>query len=261
MRNTSKIVFLIAAVLAINRSPGQTVRPQQDSAAKFFLTVLFKQNYETCWTLFDQANVGDVKKEQFIAGMKTIYDSALCHYDSFELTTMESRLYNDGRKLNVYSFRLTSSTKKVIDQTLIDISFYDSASYIANVDYKWLIKGTSAKTSQGPESSISGPFGANIGGSNYRINGINLVHFKNDEALLAIQVETTFPVGISDISIWARKEGVKFARYAIRNGYADSARKMAQDIHMTLLPSIGVSFYQSDVGKGFNVLIKPEEYQ
>jgi len=141
MRNTSKIVFLIAAVLAINRSPGQTVRPQQDSAAKFFLTVLFKQNYETCWTLFDQANVGDVKKEQFIAGMKTIYDSALCHYDSFELTTMESRLYNDGRKLNVYSFRLTSSTKKVIDQTLIDISFYDSASYIANVDYKWLIKG------------------------------------------------------------------------------------------------------------------------
>jgi hypothetical protein len=163
--------------------------------------------------------------------------------------------------LNVYSFRLTSSTKKIIDQTLIDISFYDSTSYIAKVDYKWLIKGTSAKTTQGSESSISGPFGANIDGSNYRIIGINLVHFSNDQALLAIQVETSFPVGISDINTWALKEGVKFARYVIRSGYADSARKLAQDVHRTLLPSIGVSFYQSDIGKGFNILIKPEEYQ
>jgi hypothetical protein len=30
---------------------------------------------------------------------------------------------------------------------------------------------------------------------------------------------------------------------------------------LRLLPSIGVSFYQSDSKKGFNVLIKPEEYQ
>jgi|GEM_PF-4558032 hypothetical protein len=261
MRKTSKIAFLLVGILAIKHSPGQTLRLKQDSAAKLFLTVLFQQNYEKCWTLIDQTNVGDVTREQFITGMKAIYDSAVCHYDSFELKTTGSRLYNDGRRLNVYSFRLTSSAKKIIDQTLVDISFYDSASYIASVDYKWMIKSTSAKTSQGPETSVSGPFGANIGGSNYRINGINLVHLQNDQALLAIQVETAFPAGISDITIWARKEGVKFARYAIRNGYTDTARKLAQDIHMTLLPSIGVSFYQSDVGKGFNVLIKPEEYQ
>ncbi|MEJ0079796.1 MAG: hypothetical protein WDM78_02260 [Puia sp.] len=51
-----------------------------------------------------------------------------------------------------------------------------------------------------------------------------MVHFSNDEGLLAIQVEYPLPKELREDDESLRKESIKFARYLIANGYLDKAK-------------------------------------
>lgn len=122
------------------------------------------------------------------------------------------------------------------------------------------MKENSATTTRGKETPLEKEFTAVINNVSYKVRGINIVHFDNNEGLLAIQVEYELPLDIDSRQEFAKKEAVKFAKFLFSNGYMEKARIKAKELDRKLLDEIGVSFLDVNRG-GFNVMVKAGEYK
>jgi len=238
---------------------GQRIDEKQSAAAKQFLYLILKGNSDSCWQLFDQKNVPGVSQQQF----KSVLDQMkndLALFDSFEMSMTGIRMVGD-KQLKQYTFKATSKTRNIVDDVSVDVLFFDSSQLVAAVQPKKLLKENSASTSSAKETPIENAFTATIDSVSYKIVGINIVHFANNEAILAIQVEYALPSDPATIQEFARKEAVKFAKYLVKNGYIEKARIKTKEIDRRLLENIGVSFLDPAKGGGYNVLVTPEDYK
>jgi len=244
---TSQIVF------------GQQVDKKQVEVAKTFLNSVIKGQTENSWELFDKKNIPEVTKEQFDEALKQLKKD-LSLFDTVNLTMNGIKFVGD-KQLNLYTFKAISKTKNVVDDVSVDILFFNSSPLIAGIQPKKLLKDNSASTSRGKETSIEKSFTAVIDGIAYKITGINIVHFENNEGLLAIQVEYALPSDIENKQEFAKKEAIKFATYLVSNGYVDKAKTKAKEIDRKLLEDIGVSFLNPTKGGGYNVMVKANEFK
>jgi hypothetical protein len=238
---------------------GQESAIKQVEVAKTFLDYVVKGQKESSWELFDKVNVPDVTKEQFERAIDQLKKD-LSIFDSFELA-MSGVKFVGGKQLNQYTFKAISKTKNVVDDISVDILFYNSSKLVAGIQPKKLIKENAASTSSGKETPIESGFTAMINGVSYKVTGVNIVHFANNEGLLAIQVEYVLPTDLNSRQEFAKKEAVKFAKYLFQNGYVDKAKQKAGEIDRRLLDNIGVSFFDPVKGGGFNVMVTPDEYK
>ena len=237
---------------------GQKIDNKQVEVAKTFLDYVIKGQKENSWELFDKVNVPDVTKEQFDEAMYQ-FKNDFSLFDSFELMMNGIKFVGD-KQLNQYTFKAISKTKNIVDEILVDIVFFNSSKLVAGIQPKKLLKENSASTTRGKETPIEKEFTAVINNISYKVRGINIVHFDNNEGLLAIQVEYELPLDLDSRQEFAKKEAVKFAKFLINNGYMDKAKLKAKELDRNLLDEIGVSFLDLTRG-GFNVMVKADEYK
>jgi hypothetical protein len=259
MNQTMKYILLIALAFWTSSSVGQQIDKTQVEIAKKFLDYVANGQKESSWELFDKVNVPSLTKEQFENGISQLKND-LSLFDTFELTMNGIKFVGD-KQLNLYTFKAISKSKNVVDEISIDILFFASSQLVAGIQPKKLIKENSASTSSAKETPIEKSFTAVIDSVTYKITGINIVHFENNEGLLAIQVEYPLPSDENDKEILAKKQAIKFAKYLVNNGYVDKAKAKAKEIDRKLLDDIGVSFLDPSKGGGYNVMVKADEYK
>jgi hypothetical protein len=235
----------------------QPIDSTQLRIANRFLSCISKGLVDSCWQMFDNQNNPGVTKEQFV-GIMTQFKENMANFDGYELVMNGINVTAD-KQFNVYSFKPITK-RNFVDDILIDVLFENSSTLVAGIRPKKRIKENSASTSAGKETQLEGRFSATIDSVHYNITGINIVHFSNDEGLLAIQVEFMLPKDLKDNDKHIRKESIKLARYLIGNGYLEKARTKAKEIGKKLLDDIGVSFIDPTTGAGFNIMVKPGEY-
>ena len=259
--NMKQVIILILTIFLFTSQIvfGQQGDKKQIEVAKIFLNSVIKGQTENSWALFDKKNVPDVTKEQFDEAIKQLKND-LSLFDTIDLT-MNGIKFVDDKQLNLYTFKAVSKTRNIVDDISIDILFFSSSQLIAGIQPKKLLKDNSASTSKGKETSIEKNFTAVIDSVTYKITSINIVHFANNEGLLAIQVEYTLPADIDNRQEFAKKEAIKFAKYLVSNGYVDKAKIKAKEIDKKLLEDIGVSFLDPTKGGGFNVMVKANEFK
>jgi hypothetical protein len=258
MKHTVKL-FLTLFIFTSQLAFAQQIDNKQVEIARTFLDYAIKGQKDSCWGLFDKVNNPTVTREQFDVAM-TQFKNGLSHIDTFELTMNGIRLVGD-KKLNQYTFRATSKTINVVDEILVDVLFFNSSTLVAGMQPKKRMKDNSASTTSGQETQIEKDFTAIIDSVSYKVTGINIVHFANNEGLLAIQVEYATATDLPNRQEFAKKEAVKFARFLIKNGYMEKARIKAKELNLTLLDNIGVSFLDPVKHEGYNVLLKADEYK
>lgn len=255
----SKVVFTLALLFAFNLAIAQQVENPQIGVAKSFLKFMLKGQVDDAWQLIDKTHLSGLTKEEFNSTLSHI-KKQLALFDSFDLVMNGTKMV-DNNELSLYTFKAISTGKNVVDDVSIDVIFFDSCRFVAGVQPKQLLKENAASTTKAKETPLEQNFNAVINGTTYQIKGINIVHFENNKGLLAIQVEMKFPKDDSKIQEWGQKEAVKFAKYLIAKGYFEKAKIKSKEIDRVLLDEIGVSFFDSGIGGGFNVMLKPAEYK
>jgi len=258
MKNTLRLIFIIA-VFSSNISLGQELDKKQKEVAENFLGYLMKGQNEQCWSLFDKTNVPSETEEHFLSSANKIKDY-LSHFDSFELIMKGIKLVDD-KKLVCYSFRATSTSENITDNIVVDVLFFETSNLIASIQPKELLRENTAVTSKEKETPLEKETTIFIEGVSYEVTGINIVHFENNQGLLAIQVVCKIPADVTNMNEWSRKEGIKFAKYLYTNGYVKLAKAKAKGIGRTLLDEIGVSFLDKSINRGFNTMIKMTDYK
>lgn len=261
MKNIYKY-FLLISVLSTTLAKGQekvdlsesVVDTVQVNNALKFIKYFAKNDSESAWLLFDTVRFPQLTKENFSKGMSQVYGD-LSLFDDYELTYNGIKIVENER-LKFYTFKAISS-KKVIYEFNINIYFYESSKLIAGIQPEKKEKGISASTSKAKETELEKSFTAKIEGKEYQIKGINIVHFENNGALLAIQVEYPYQENEEVYKL----EAIKFARYIIKKGYVKKAESKSKEEKLTLLEDIGVSFFDPKKDIGFNVMVKPSEYK
>ncbi|MEP6746622.1 MAG: hypothetical protein ABJB86_02790 [Bacteroidota bacterium] len=248
-----KVIFLLLAFWT-NISFGQLVDKKKLEIAKTFLHFVAKGQKDSSWQLFDKINVPDVTEEQFGKSVLQIENDLLV-FDTFELSMSGVKSVN-GKQFDVYTFRAISKTRNIVDDILIDISFFSSSQLVGGIQPKKLLKENAASTAKGKETTIEKEFTAVIDNITYKITGINIVHFENKQGLLAIQVESALPSGANDAKVFANKEALKFAKYLVSKGYVEKATLKAKELDLKLLDDIGVSFLDPGTHGGYNVMVK-----
>jgi hypothetical protein len=256
-RRTNFILTLL--LLTSNIVLGQRIDEKQSEVAKQFLYFVLKGNSDSCWELFDKKNVPDVSREQFKSTIDQL-KNGLALFDTLELTMTGIRVVNE-KKLKQYTFKATSKAGKIVDDVSIDVLFFDSSQFVAGIQPKKLIKENAASTTSGKETSIYNGFTAIVDGVSYKIVGINIVHFANNEGLLAIQVQYALPSDLQSTQKLTKTEAIKFAKYLLQNGYVEKAKIKTREIGRRLLEDIGVSFLDPIKGGGYNVMVKAADYQ
>jgi hypothetical protein len=254
-----KAFILILFLFTSTTIFGQRTGDRQPEVAKQFLYLILKGNSDSCWKLFDEKNVPGVSQQQF----KSVLDQMkndLAIFDDFEVTMTGIRMVGD-KQLRQYTFKATSRSKNIVDDVSVDVLFFDSSQLVAAVQPKKLLKENAASTSSAKETAIENSFTATIDSNSYKIVGINIVNFANNEAILAIQVEYALPSDPATLPGFAKMESIKFAKYLVKNGYVEKARIKAKELDRKLLENIGVSFLDPTKGGGYNVLVKPEDYK
>lgn len=254
-----KILFTLLLLLVFNFIHGQQVDNTQMTVAKNFLSFMINGKIEEAWQLVDKTHLSGMTKEQFSDNL-TQLKKEMALFDSFDLV-MNGIKTVDNKELSLYTFKAISTSKTVVDDISIDVVFFDSCKFVAGVQPKQLLKENTASTTKAKETPLEQNFNAVINGTTYQIRGINIVHFSNNNGLLAIQIEMKFPKDDPNLQEWGKKEGVKFAKYLIAKGYFEKAKIKAKEIDRVLLEEIGVSFFDSSIGGGFNVMLEAAEYK
>lgn len=249
------MLLLFASSLAF----GQGIDEKQSEVAKQFLYFVLQGKSDSCWALFDNKNVPDVSEAQFKDAINQIKNN-LTLFDDFELTMKGIRFVGE-KQLKQYTFKAFSKTRNIVDEVSIDVLFFNSSQLVARIQPKILAKENTASTSPGQETAIEKDFTAIIDSVSYKIRGINIVHFANNEGLLAIQVEYALPSDLNAIKELTKKEAVKFAIYLLKNGYIQKAKIKAKEIDIKLLEDIGVSFFDPTRSGGYNVMVKAVDYK
>lgn len=250
---------MIAALFMVLVVFGQGSDKAQVKVARDFLIHAAKGEKDEAWKLFDSKNVPEVSRNDLDNAIDQLkHDLAL--YDDFELQMSGVKVVND-LQLSLYTFKAVSRSKNVVDNMMVDVVFFKNSMLVGGIQPKNMVKDNTASTSRGTETELQGPFRATIEGTEYQINGINLVHFEKEQGIIAIQVEYELPADQAEMKRLADRDGPKFARYLVQNGYVEKAQSKAKELGMKLLDQIGVSFYENAKKQGYNTLVKPKDYR
>jgi hypothetical protein len=236
--------------------------PKQIKVGEQFISLLQNQEYEKCWALIDKKINSGLNKEQFIASVKQIYGAMPDKKGEFELY-MQGVKFMNGQELSFYSFKYKNDIAKPAPLYLIDLIFAgNKATLIAGVQPKASTIGKldHASSSKGEETIISGNSRWLIDSVEFRIIGVNVVHFTGKTGIVAVQVEQVIPDNV-DTKAWAYQQGIMFAKYLYRDDLYKTAINKAAELDIELLPKIGVSFINTKSGQGYNTMINSEDYQ
>jgi hypothetical protein len=258
MKKFKPIYFTVLLLLIVNFTFCQKPDKKQVAIGREFLNFVINGQNEEAWQLFDKINVPEVAKDNFNSAITQI-GKDLVIFDSFNLV-MTGIKFIENKQVSFYTFRALSKTKNIVDEISIDLLFFDSSNLVAGMQPKKLQKENSASTSKGKETPLEQNFTAVINDTTYTVRGINIVHFSNNNGLLTIQIEMKLAENEPHRQQWAKNEAVRFVRYLVGKGYVEKAKVKARELGRVMLEDIGVSFYDSSIGGGFNVMLKPGEY-
>ena len=239
---------------------------KQIKIANKFIKFITKGDINNSWELFDKKNNPQLSKEVFEKYVKQL-SKDLKDFDKYELILTGKELQiipgkknQKGKMLNMYTFKAISTKKKIITNILIDVIFLENGKKVYGLRPKQKVNNTHASTSSVPEIEVEKSFSADINNKKYNIVGVNIVPFSKKTGLLVIQVDYKVQKGkIDDAKI--RKEAIKFAKYLINNGYLEKGKLIAKKHNLTLRKELGVSFFNTKTGHGYNVMLKPDEFK
>lgn len=251
-------ILTISLLFLSQLSLGQNTNPEQLRNAELCLDYIKKGEKDSCWMLIDSKNIPNLTKKTFETAFSQLSKN-LSIFDHFQLSMVSVKMV-DNKKLEMYTFEAISNEKKLVNDFSVDISFYEGSNLIVGIQPKMRVKENTASTTKGKETEIEKSFKTKIDKKEYEIRGINIVHFDNNQGLLAIQVLYNVPENIGDGQDWAKKEGIKFAKYLAKSEYLKKAQLKSKELNLTLLDEIGVSFLDHKTGHGINVMINKEDY-
>lgn len=169
----------------------------------------------------------------------------------------------NGRELSFYSFKYEKDISKTSPGYLIDVIFADNRStLIAGVQPKssQTGKNNQAASSKGEETVVTTNSIWTIDSNEFKIRGVNIVHFGGNSGVISVQVKQVIPDNI-DVKAWAYQQGIKFAKFLYNDNSYKIATDKASELNIELLSKIGVSFINPTSGQGYNSLINSEDYK
>lgn len=260
-----KNILLIASLLTFSFFSifGQSPNKEQEKIATKFCLRFLEREYDYCWKNFDKEMNPTITRHAFDQAMDQMH--AILPSDSKKI-----ELFMNGVKMienntaPFYSFKYADDVSKPAG-FLLDVLFSSSKSkLVAGFQPKGKMEGTnSAASSKGKETVISSKEIINIDNQEYTIKGINIVHFKDNEGVVAIQIEQNIPTekNQNDLEEWAKTEGIKFAKWLYKSEQYQKAQTEAKNLNLTLISNIGVSFIIPSSGNGYNVMIEEKDYK
>ena len=256
------LTSILFALFIFNSVAQSGPNPKQIKSGEQFITLMQKKEFENCWGLIDKKINPNLDKEKFMASIKQMYEAMPNKQDEFELYMYGVKFIN-GLELSFYSFKYKNDIAKPAPIYLIDIAFSNNKStLIASVLPKAASIGklTQATSSKGEETIILKNSSWIIDSVEYKITGVNIVHFTGNTGIIAVQVEQIIPDNV-DAKAWSYQQGIKFAKHLYQDPSYKAALDKAAELNIELLPKIGVSFINPKSGQGYNSLINSEDYE
>jgi len=238
--------------------------PHQDSAASRFIRLLIDNRDDEAWELMApqlREKISRDEYSQLASGLRNIASSLGREIEPFAQSIQASPPYLVYQY--VYRFRADVSS---VPAVLIDISFLDTVGtdivgfYIKVGGSPSVPDGGMIPTSRGGEVMIDSAQVWIVGGDSLRINDLSLISFNDGTAMLAIKAFHTIPDTMSQEQ--ARTIAIPIARYANEHGLLDKARKRARALGMDekIIESIGVALVVPGTGRGYRVIVEPDQY-
>jgi hypothetical protein len=259
-----KRVFILSFVLLFcSKAQAQNKKSVQVKIAKEFCLSFINQNYQECWKIFDKKMNPTVDSIAFCSALSNLHQVLPTDSKEIELFISGVRIIQ-GKEASIYSFKYSNDVSKPAG-FLLDVLFVSADSkLVAGFSPKSRMLNTNrAASSRGNETVISTKRTINIKNKVYTVRGVNIIHFSNQQGMVAIQVEKSLPKDKSpaDLKKWAHQKGIKFAKWLYKHDDYQKALKSAKKQNIKLLPQIGVSFVVPDTGNGYNITIDSGEYQ
>ncbi len=242
---------------------GQSSNKEQEKIATKFCSKFIERDYNYCWKNFDKEMNPTITRHMFDQAMDQIHASLPSDSKDIELYMNGVKMI-ENKTAPFYSFKYTDDVSKPAG-FLLDVLFSSSESKLV-VGFQpkgRMLNTNSAASSKGNETVISTKEIIKIDNQEYTVRGINIIHFKNNQGIVAIQIEQNIPTEKSDNELkeWAKSEGIKFAKWLYKSEQYQKAQTEAKNLNMTLMSNIGVSFVIPSTGNGYNVMIKEKDYK
>ena len=259
-----KRVFILSFVLLFcSNAQAQNKKSVQEKIAEKFCLSFINQNYHECWKIFDKKMNPTVDSAAFCSALSNLHQTLPTDSKEIELFTSGIKIIQ-GKEASIYSFKYANDVSKPAG-FLLDVLFVSADSRrVAGFRPKSSMTNTNrAASSRGNETVISTKRTIKVKNNLYTVRGVNIIHFSNQQGMVAIQVEKSLPKDKSpaDLKKWAHQKGVKFAKWLYKSDDYKKALKSAKKQNIKLLPQIGVSFVTPSTGQGYNVAIDSKEYQ
>jgi hypothetical protein len=257
-----KIVFLYLTLLLCSGLYSQN-NPVQEKIALDFCISFLNHNFEECWKNFDIKKNPNIDSTMFYKSLSEMHNTLPT--DSKDIAIhMSGVKMIQGEMAPFYSFKYSNDVAKPAG-FLFDVLFSSSESkLVAGFQPKGRVSDTqSAASSKGKETVISTKEKIKIKNQTYSIRGVNIIHFKDEQGLVTIQIEKEVPTdkNQTELKDWAYNEGVKFAKWLYNSDNYKKSLESAKEQGIIILPEIGVSFVTPNTGYGYNVMIKEKDYK
>ena len=258
-----KLATLFLELLICSGLYSQNNNPVQEKIAIEFCLNFLNQNYEECWKNFDKNKNPNIDSTMFYNTMSEMHNSLPNDSKDIEIYMSGVKMIQ-GNMAPFYSFKYSNDVAKPAG-FLFDVLFTSSESkLVAGFQPKGRMSDTqSAASSKGQETVISTKEIIKIKNQTYTIRGVNIVHFKDEQGMVVIQIEKEVPTDKSDSELkdWAYNEGIKFAKWLYKSTNYKKSLDSAREQGITILPEIGVSFITPNTGNGYNVMIEEKDYK
>lgn len=273
------IILILVLLISVNIQAQKQDKNQLNITSKFkgdkkqikvatkFINLITKGETNKSWELFDKNNNPQLTKEDFDKFVKQLTKN-LHDFDKYELILTGKQLQilpdkksNAAKMLNMYTFKAISTKKRIITDIQIDIIFLENSKKVYGLRPRQKVNNTHASSSKVTEIEVEKSFKTNIENKDYNIVGINIVPFAGNTGLLVIQVDYPVPTNVKIDDTEMRKKAIKFAKYLIKNNYLEKGSEIAKKNNLTLRKELGVSFFNTKIGHGYNVMLKPEEFK
>ncbi len=258
-----KIILLLLVSLLSTQIWCQKRNTSQEKVAEKFCIKFIERDYDYCWKRFDKSMNPTVNRQSFEQAMDQMHASLPTNSKDLEIEMSGVKMI-DGKNAPFYSFKYSEDVSKPAG-FLLDVVFVSPESkLVAGFQPKGRMTNTnSAASSKGNETVVSTKENITIDNTEYVIRGINIVHFTDNQGLIAVQVEYDIPTNKnpSELRLWAQEEGVKFAKWLYNSEHYEKSKEEVKKLDRTLYPKIGVSFVIPNGGNGYNIMIEETEYK
>lgn len=260
MRALYMIFLLFSPLVAFTQQGNE----QQREVAKRYIKLIRSGEYEKSWDLFDKENNPTVTKTIYITQIKGVV-AMIPEGDLGELQEFLYLLkYANDQVYSVYSFKFEKDVSKPMPGFSLDVIFVDNKTLlVGGLQPKKLQLANpadrKANSSAGKETPITGKSEWNVNGKKYQVIGVNIIHFKGNEAVVAVQV--AYPVTTKLDTEVAKKEAKLLAKHLYKSKDYKKAKKEMKKQGLNSLKKLGVSFINPATGQGWNTLVPEGEYK